>query len=77
MTFLKAFGQFWYDFIIGDDWKIAVAVVLALAITGAVMAVVHSVGGSLAPWTVMGAALILAFFAISLVIDARPRWRCS
>ena len=38
MKHLKAFGMFWYDFIIGDDWKIAVAVVSALAITGAVMA---------------------------------------
>ena len=38
MRFIKAFGAFWYDFIIGDDWKIAVAVVLSLAITGAVMA---------------------------------------
>ena len=38
MKFLKAFGQFWYDFIIGDDWKIAVAVVLALGVTLVVMA---------------------------------------
>jgi hypothetical protein len=73
MKFLKSFGQFWYDFIIGDDWKIAVAVVLALGITGAVMAVVHSGGASLTPWTVLGAVLILAFFVISLVIDAHPK----
>jgi len=33
MKFLKEFGDFWYDFIIGDDWKIAVAVVLALGAT--------------------------------------------
>ena len=31
--FIKAFGQFWYDFIIGDDWKIAAAVIIALAVT--------------------------------------------
>ena len=37
MKFLKAFGQFWYDFIIGDDWKIAVAVVLALVVLFAAM----------------------------------------
>lgn len=73
MKFLKAFGMFWYDFIIGDDWKIAVAVVAALGITCGVLAVVHSGGGSLTPWTVLGAALVLAFFVISLLIDARPR----
>ena len=33
IRFLKAFGRFWYDFIIGDDWKIAVGVVIALALT--------------------------------------------
>ncbi len=28
---LRAFGAFWYDFIIGDDWLVAAAVVLGLA----------------------------------------------
>jgi hypothetical protein len=30
---IKAFGAFWYDFIVGDDWQVAVAVVVALAVT--------------------------------------------
>jgi hypothetical protein len=30
---LKAFGAFWYDFVIGDDWRVAVGVVLALLVT--------------------------------------------
>ena len=33
---LKAFGAFWYDFIIGDDWTVAAGIVLALIITGVV-----------------------------------------
>lgn len=33
MKQLKAFGAFWYDFIIGDDWRIALGVALALAVT--------------------------------------------
>ncbi len=33
MKRIKAFGAFWYDFIIGDDWRVAVGVVLALALT--------------------------------------------
>ncbi len=33
MRFVKAFGRFWYDFIVGDDWTIAVGVVLALIVT--------------------------------------------
>jgi hypothetical protein len=30
---LRAFGSFWYDFIVGDDWQIAVGVVAALGLT--------------------------------------------
>lgn len=33
---LKTFGHFWYDFVLGDDWRVAVAVVLALTLTWAV-----------------------------------------
>jgi hypothetical protein len=30
---IKAFVRFWYDFIVGDDWRVAVAVAVALALT--------------------------------------------
>jgi len=30
---LKDFVAFWYDFIVGDDWRVALGVVVALAIT--------------------------------------------
>lgn len=30
---IRAFGAFWYDFIIGDDWRVAVGVVLAFIAT--------------------------------------------
>ena len=30
---VRAFGAFWYDFIVGDDWLVALGVVLAFAIT--------------------------------------------
>jgi hypothetical protein len=33
---VKAFGAFWYDFVIGDDWVIAAGVAVALAITALV-----------------------------------------
>lgn len=36
MKFLGNFGRFWYDFVVGDDWTIAVAVVLAVAFTALV-----------------------------------------
>jgi hypothetical protein len=30
---IRAFGAFWYDFVVGDDWVVAVAVVIGLALT--------------------------------------------
>ncbi|MDQ1358696.1 MAG: hypothetical protein QOF20_320 [Acidimicrobiaceae bacterium] len=30
---MRAFLRFWYDFIVGDDWTIAVGVVVALGVT--------------------------------------------
>ena len=37
MSKLKAFGLFWYDFIIGDDWRVAAAVAGGLAVTALVV----------------------------------------
>jgi len=33
MRSLRTFGRFWYDFVVGDDWRVAVGVVATLALT--------------------------------------------
>jgi hypothetical protein len=50
---LRAFGAFWYDFIIGDDWRIALAVIVALAATFGVSKT------SIPAWWVLPAAVVL------------------
>ena len=70
MKFLKGFGAFWYDFIIGDDWKIAVAVVTSLAVLLAALKANLFGDTGLA---LLGGALIVIAFAISLAIDVRPK----
>jgi hypothetical protein len=35
---LRRFGQFWWDFVVGDDWRIAVGVAIALGATAALAA---------------------------------------
>jgi hypothetical protein len=72
MKFLKSFGAFWYDFIIGDDWKIAVAVVVALV--ALLVTLKTGVFGDTA-LTLLGGAAIVVAFAISLAIDVRQKRR--
>jgi hypothetical protein len=48
---IAAFMRFWYDFIVGDDWSIAVAVVAALALTEIVSST------SIPAWWVLPAAV--------------------
>jgi len=52
---LRSFGAFWYDFIVGDDWRGAVAVALALATTALL---VHVAGVN--AWWLMPVCVIAA-----------------
>ncbi|MGH3550861.1 MAG: hypothetical protein ACRDQU_22615 [Pseudonocardiaceae bacterium] len=36
---LRSFGAFWWDFIVGDDWRVAAGVVAALAVTAGLAAI--------------------------------------
>ncbi len=33
MKHLRSFGRFWWDFIVGDDWRLAAGVGLAIGVT--------------------------------------------
>jgi uncharacterized membrane protein len=48
---LKDFGAFWYDFVVGDDWRVAVVVLLALLATFGLSKT------SVAAWWLMPAAV--------------------
>jgi hypothetical protein len=69
---LRAFARFWWEFVVGDDWKIAAGVVVALAV-GALLAATASVE---ADWVapVAGACVLVAFAAV-VVADVRVRRR--
>ena len=38
MRALRRFGSFWWDFVIGDDWRVAAGVALALGCSAALAA---------------------------------------
>lgn len=66
MRALRVIGRFCYDFVIGDDWKIAAAVVTALALTSTLLLTAALAGAAL---VVVGAVLLLSAFAVSVVVD--------
>jgi hypothetical protein len=67
VTLLRGVGRFVYDFVIGDDWKIAAAVVCAL-----LAGVLLTVAGAPATVTVFGTAgLVGAAFIVAMVVDVR------
>lgn len=66
MSPLKAFGRFVWDFVVGDDWRIAVGIVLSLALT----AVIAHMG--VAAWWVLPVAAC-GLLALSLWRTAKPR----
>lgn len=51
---LKRFGMFWYDFIIGDDWRVALAIAASFVVTAAFSSA--GFGGS---WWVVPAVAVL------------------
>jgi hypothetical protein len=68
---VKGVARFWYDFLVGDDWKIAAAVVAVLG-AGAALAVAEvGVNGSLL--VPLLALAVAAAFALSLLVDVKRR----
>jgi hypothetical protein len=65
VSWLAAFGRFWYRFIIGDDWTIAVA------IAGGLLVVYLLRTGGYAAWWLMP-VIVVAALSLS-VYRAEPR----
>ena len=63
---LRSFALFWWDFIVGDDWRIAAGVVLALAGTAAIATT------SVPAWWLLPIA-VPALLAVSLWRATRNR----
>ncbi|WP_225446688.1 hypothetical protein [Streptacidiphilus sp. PB12-B1b] len=65
MTWLRSFTRFWYDFVIGDDWRVAVGVTAALSATWGLVQV------GVDAWWLLPAA-VAALLALSLHRAVRP-----
>ncbi len=63
---LVAFGAFWYDFIVGDDWRVTAGIALAFALTA-----VLAGSGDPSWWLVPVAVLILLPFSLIRLVRSR------
>jgi hypothetical protein len=68
MRVLKVLGDFFFDLIIGDDPKIAAAVLVSLGIA-TVLLLATALPASLV--VVIGAVVVVAAFTVVLAIDTR------
>ncbi len=68
MTRVRAFGLFWWDFIVGDDYRVAAGIVVVLALSGLLA---HR--GVTAWWLPLVA--VPALLAASVLIAARSALR--
>jgi hypothetical protein len=66
MNRIEAFARFLWDFVVGDDWRVALGVAVALAAT----AVIAGAGAS--AWWVMPMA-VAALLTLSVLSVARRR----
>jgi hypothetical protein len=67
-SWLRAFGAFWWDFIVGDDWRLAAGVIAAIAVTAALSRTHREV------WWFLPLA-VLTLLALSLLSSVRGAHR--
>jgi hypothetical protein len=63
MRRVAAFGRFWWEFVIGDDWRVAVGIALAI---GATAALAH--GGVVAWWLLPPAVVAVLYGSLRRAI---------
>lgn len=68
MTRIAVFGRFWWDFVVRDDGRAALGVLVAIGVTAAIAA------GGVAAWWFLPLA-VAAVLALSLRREARATGR--
>jgi hypothetical protein len=58
VRFVKGFARFWWDFIVGDDWRIAAGVVVVLAAGALLVANTSAPDGLVAALVAVGIVIV-------------------
>jgi hypothetical protein len=64
VKYVRSFGLFWWDFVVGDDWRAALALLVAIGATAGLVA------AGVDAWWLMPVAVI-AVLALSLRRETR------
>jgi hypothetical protein len=59
VTYVRSFGAFWWDFVVGDDWRVAAGVLAALGLT-----VLLTASGVDAWWLLPPAVVLLLWASV-------------
>ena len=57
MRYLRAFLRFWWDFIVGDDWRVAASIAAAIGLTALLSS------WDVAAWWLMPVAVVITLYA--------------
>jgi hypothetical protein len=68
MNRVATFGRFWWDFVVGDDWRVAAEIAVAIGVTAAVART------SISAWWVLPVIVVLVLYT-SLRRAIRPARR--
>ena len=68
MRHIRAFLRFWYDFVVGDDWRVAAGIAIAIAITAALAAAEVS-----AWWAMPAGVALIVYGSLRRAVRAAKR----
>jgi hypothetical protein len=68
VKWIRSFALFWYDFVVGDDWRLAIGVIVGLGLTALVA---HA--SSLAAWWVAPIVVLVVLVASTLIAGRNAR----
>jgi hypothetical protein len=73
VRWLSGFGRFWWDFIVGDDWRIAAGVVVVLTAGALLVADTRAPDGVVAAVVAVGIVVVAIGSIAASALRARGR----
>jgi hypothetical protein len=73
VRFVKGFGRFWWDFIVGDDWRIAAGVLVVLTAGALLVANTSAPDGLVAALVAVGIVVVAIGSIAASALRARGR----